>query len=85
MLKNHVNFDAWFRGQPAKQLSEAGYSGMELRDAKWQVLNIFRKEGPSAAKREVERLVLLLEAAKEKESIKRSQDLIQDFYLRRRY
>ena len=85
MLKNHVNFDAWFRGQPTKQLSEAGYSGTELRDAKWQVLNIFRKEGLPAAKREVERLVLLLEVAKEKESVKRSQDLIQDFYLRRRY
>ena len=77
MLKNHVNFDAWFRGQPTKQLSEAGYSGMELRDAKWQVLNAYREKGIEGAQKEVKRLVNEAES----QSILRD---IQDFYSRRR-
>lgn len=77
MLKNHVNFDTWFRGQPAKQLEEAGYSGIELRDAKWQVLNAYRAKGIEGAEKEVKRLI----GEAESQSILKA---IQDFYSRRR-
>ena len=77
MQKYHVNFDAWFRGQPAKQLSEAGYSGMDLRDAKWQVLNAYRAKGIEGAEKEVKRLI------EEAESQSPLKD-IQNFYSKRK-
>ena len=77
MPKYHANFEAWFRGQPAKQLSEAGYSGTELRDAKWQVLNAYTEKGIEGAEKEVKRLIDKAEG----QSILKA---IQDFYSMRR-
>ena len=73
-----AKFDDWFGQEPAKKLAEAGYSGMNLRDAKWQVLNAFRKNGIVGAGKELERLI------QEIDSIKKSQACLQAFYERRR-
>ncbi len=54
-----MDFEIWFRNASSKRLADAGYKSTEFRDAKWQVLNAFRKDGFEVAYKETERLIEL--------------------------